>query len=217
MPSKALVAAIAFLMLGVGLLAVPEATSAVPPESQTWFLTDISAGPAYVMNKGSGAGGANVIIGDPGPPGVALWVANEAATTNVAFGVASWTFTVAFTTGSSGFTVQLGQATSGGDWTPATDAVIVTGSGNPPVQVTLTPSSDFTVLSGNYLALSIDDVVDSTNTVIVVKPPAPGNSPSYLESPSSDPGYPVPELSTLILCSSGILLLGAAVLWRRKK
>ena len=41
---------------------------------------------------------------------------------------------------------------------------------------------------------------------------------SNLTSPSSDPGYPVPELSTLILFSTGLLILaGYAYMTRRNK
>jgi hypothetical protein len=39
---------------------------------------------------------------------------------------------------------------------------------------------------------------------------------SYIESPSSDPGYPVPELSTFILFSTGLIALVGYVLLRRK-
>ncbi len=36
-------------------------------------------------------------------------------------------------------------------------------------------------------------------------------SDSYIESPPSDPGYPVPELSTLVLCSLGLIAIAGYV------
>ena len=40
---------------------------------------------------------------------------------------------------------------------------------------------------------------------------------SYIESPSTDPGYPVPELSTLILLSTGLIALAGYVLITRRR
>ena len=43
------------------------------------------------------------------------------------------------------------------------------------------------------------------------------HSNSYVKSPSSDPGYPVPELPTLILFSSGLIILAGYVLLKRRR
>lgn len=40
---------------------------------------------------------------------------------------------------------------------------------------------------------------------------------SYIESPSTDPGYPVPELPTIVLMSTGLLALAGYVLLKRRK
>jgi hypothetical protein len=42
-------------------------------------------------------------------------------------------------------------------------------------------------------------------------------SGTKLASPSTDPGYPVPELSSLILFSVGLLALAGYVVYRRRK
>ena len=44
-----------------------------------------------------------------------------------------------------------------------------------------------------------------------------GNGKSKLSSPSTDPGYPVPELSTLVLSSVGLLALACYVVYRRRQ
>lgn len=46
---------------------------------------------------------------------------------------------------------------------------------------------------------------------------AEAGSDSYIESPSSDPGYPIPELPTIILFGLGLLvIMGYAGWWRRR-
>ena len=42
------------------------------------------------------------------------------------------------------------------------------------------------------------------------------HSNSYVKSPSSDPGYPVPELPTLILFASGLIILAGYVVLKRR-
>jgi hypothetical protein len=43
-----------------------------------------------------------------------------------------------------------------------------------------------------------------------------GNSKTKLSSPPTDPGYPIPELSTLVLSSVGLLALAGYVAYRRR-
>ena len=57
-----------------------------------------------------------------------------------------------------------------------------------------------------------------TNTFRIYYYNATNGKYSNLTSPSTDPGYPVPELSTLILFSAGLLILaGYAYMGRRNK
>ena len=73
----------------------------------------------------------------------------------------------------------------------------------------------FDISSGDRLALMIkhDNTTQEVTTYFYI-----GTHLSNLTSPSSDPGYPVPELSTLILFSTGLLILaGYAYMTRRNK
>ncbi len=45
---------------------------------------------------------------------------------------------------------------------------------------------------------------------------AEAGNDSYIESPSSDPGYPVPEMSTLLLFATGLTALAMVWFWRRR-
>ena len=44
-----------------------------------------------------------------------------------------------------------------------------------------------------------------------------GNGKSLLKSPSTDPGYPIPELSTFVLSSVGLIALAGYVVYRRTR
>jgi len=59
--------------------------------------------------------------------------------------------------------------------------------------------------TGDWLAVRLSWDCPSDELQIYYK--AEAGSDSYIESPSTDPGYPIPELSTLILFSSGLVIL----------
>jgi len=69
--------------------------------------------------------------------------------------------------------------------------------------------------TGDWLAVRLSWDCPTDELRIYYKAEA-GND-SYIESPSTDPGYPVPELSTLILFASGLLALVGYVLLERDK
>jgi len=69
--------------------------------------------------------------------------------------------------------------------------------------------------TGDWLAVRLSWDCPSDELRIYYKAEA-GND-SYIESPSTDPGYPIPELSTLILFASGLLALVGYVLLERDK
>ena len=64
-------------------------------------------------------------------------------------------------------------------------------------------SQDFS--TGDWLAVRLSWDCPTDELQIYYK--AEAGSDSYIESPSTDPGYPIPELSTLILFSSGLVIL----------
>ena len=69
--------------------------------------------------------------------------------------------------------------------------------------------------TGDWLAVRLSWDCPTDELQIYYKAEA-GND-SYIESPSTDPGYPIPELSTLILFASGLLALVGYVLLERDK
>nr|QNO53223.1 hypothetical protein HNLOENAD_00023 [Methanosarcinales archaeon ANME-1 ERB6] len=72
----------------------------------------------------------------------------------------------------------------------------------------------FNIASGDRLALRIkhDNSTGEVTTYFYK-----GTHLSNLTSPSSDPGYPVPELPTIILFSSGLIALAGYVLLKRRR
>jgi len=76
----------------------------------------------------------------------------------------------------------------------------------------LSTTQDFS--AGDWLAvrLSWDCPTDPLRIYYEIEE----HSNSYVKSPSSDPGYPVPELPTIILISSGLLTL-AGYVWLTKR
>ncbi len=199
------------LMLGMSALAlVPTASAA----SQTWYLTNTASGTNDQMNKGSGQGSADVSISSPlGIDTANIWVANEAASTTVNFGTSIWTVVIeVVSTGTSKATIAMGTyngvtfTEKTGTWNSG--STLSTGTNS----LTFTPSTAFTVSNTQYLALQITDASEyvlfppASDVATVIDVTGSGNAPSYIASPDSDPGYPVPNLSTLVLMSSGLVV-----------
>jgi len=72
-------------------------------------------------------------------------------------------------------------------------------------------ASGFSVSEGKYLAFKVTNLDPNRDLNIETKGEA-----SWIFSPSTDPGYPVPELPTIILFSIGLLALAGYVVVRRK-
>jgi len=72
-------------------------------------------------------------------------------------------------------------------------------------------ASAFTVPKGQWLAFRVTNNADK-DFKIVTK-----DGSSYVSSPETDPGYPVPELSTLVLFSTGLLALAGYIGYSRRK
>ena len=68
--------------------------------------------------------------------------------------------------------------------------------------------------TGDWLAVRLSWDCDTDELQIYYK--AESGSDSYIESPASDPGYPIPEFTTLVLLSSGLIVLAGYVLLKRK-
>ena len=73
-----------------------------------------------------------------------------------------------------------------------------------------------TIEEGHYLALQIINN-DSEDHVILTGEKGPsGYARSCLKSPDSDPGYPLPELSSAIFLGAGLVFMGGYILLRRQ-
>jgi hypothetical protein len=72
----------------------------------------------------------------------------------------------------------------------------------------------FTVPEGGRFALEIE-WVSAANGNLEIYCNLPDRRASQIASPSSDPGYPIPELSTLVLLGVGLLMIVGYVALRR--
>ena len=179
------------------------------PGAQSWYLHNDDVMYKGVTNKTEGS----VSIGASASN---IWIADEATTTDVTFASSAWTGQVVFTSAPTGggsphtFTVEIGYSTDGSDFTAGGPDATLTGDGTATVFPYTTDAASFTVTNGKYLALRLTNNSGSGYDVTT------GLTWSYTNSPSSEPGYPVPELPTIILLSLGLAGLGIYY-WLRKR
>ncbi|MFV9676361.1 MAG: right-handed parallel beta-helix repeat-containing protein [Methanosarcinales archaeon] len=76
-----------------------------------------------------------------------------------------------------------------------------------------TTTQDFS--TGDWLAVRLR--WDCETDVLRIHYKAAAGSDSYIESPLSDPGYPIPELPTVILLGVGLLVITGYVAWRKRR
>ena len=207
----------AFILAAVLLLSMVGMASAA---SQGWYLKDSggATGADYEMQRTSGHGSAYVEMTDESK----IWSANEPTAEGVSFGTGTWTGLIDYIDpGEGGFLdegetmkVEIGSLSSpGGAFTPAME---MTENGpSPGTSISVAPGSEFIVPKDHYLALrlTVSGTVSGTVRVEVNGGP-PGAS--YIQSPEVDPGYPYPELSTLVLLSFGLLVLTGYVGYKRR-
>lgn len=194
-----------FILVALLLFSIVTTASAT---SQSWYLTDnsigVPLGTDYFMDKGSGAGTANVTMGS-------LFVANEPAAETCDMS-GTWTTHIV---------CDIGGGTNYGIADiviiePEGDQRVVASSGwaqlsNEYVFNADIPTSDFEIKPGEYLAFRFSLSFGIETDKIAVT-----NGESYISSPDTDPGYPVPELGTCFLFSVGLLAL-AGYVWVRRR
>ncbi len=174
--------------------------------SQTWFLSNNPPGSDQVKVMYKGA------IVTPGLVDVTngvVWLANESAIYDVPFS-GNWNVSLRASSSSDCQVTAYIGVVNGTSFTPyGNRSLIVSGVTQKNFSINAT---DFTVPEGEYLALRVVRTFGSAT----VRVAADGIN-SGIVSPPTDPGYPVPELSTIVLMSVGLLALVGYVAWRRKR
>lgn len=176
----------------------------IPSSSQTWYLGS-TGNP--VMEKTGGQSGSVVVPAK----GNTLWLSDQKAATDVTFPSGTWTIKLKTDADWSDAQclAEVGDynPSGGGTFTPFNSSA--TGINNDGL-VTITITVGGTVKEGDYLALEVlnNDTVGHDITT---------DGSSSLSSPSTDPGYPLPEMSAVILLSFGLAGLGGYAVFKRKK
>ncbi|MFC2071783.1 hypothetical protein ACFLUU_03575 [Chloroflexota bacterium] len=185
------------------------------PGSQAWYLSNESAGyQRWDMYKGDTTRDAGTLEIEQGPN--LIWQSDEVASIDVTFASDLWSVVVLTDTAPSTdnmFRGYLGTWDAYGgfvqinwwNWMGDGSTTSFSHSFNP---------GPFTVPTDHNLAFRLINVGDATNENITVKL---GSNFSYVISPTSDPGYPVPELPTLVLGGIGLVVLSAYIWFRRRK
>ena len=209
---------VAFLLAAALLVSIVGMASAA---SQIWNLKDSGVGACgadYEMSRGSGHGASYVGMTDQSY----IWSADEAVSVagGVSFGTGTWTGTLDYLGNHLGgfldpgetMTVEIGSLSPGGAFTSAMTQTDYSATDKRAATfVSVAPDTGFTVPQNHCLALKL---TVSGTVYVSVNGVEPGSS--YIRSPSVDPGYPYPELSTLVLLSFGLLaLMGYVGLKRR--
>ena len=151
---------------------------------------------------------ATVPVADDGSE---IWRADEAATVNVGFPANTWTGHITFDANSDDTAVRVyvGKWDSE-NFTPSDESEFADVSGSSDFSIS---ASSFNVPETKWLAYKIEDydaVADSNSVVVSV-----GGNNSYVSSPSSDPGYPIPELPTIVLIGVGLVCLIGYISWKQ--
>lgn len=193
------------------LLASMALPSAGAAGSNTWQL-DQAIGPPSNVTMYRDAGGEDSTDGSVTIHALAsaTWVADEVATTTVNFGQGSpWVARIV--TGNAGNAdLRIGSVNETGVFTDqgGTTAVLV-------ATVRAVINADVTVEAGHRLAFRI------TNTGDKALPPlqiltGQAEFSSELDSPTSDPGYPVFELASVLLLGAGLVSIVGFTKYRRR-
>ena len=171
------------------------------------------SGANYIMKKDSGTGNNNV-----GIPwgGYQLWIAatsggaNQPAETTVDMS-GTWTGKLKGVNGGDTATLYIGILDPDDGTFTSKGSQEFTLTDPPATHDISIATTSFTIPTGKYLAVKISS--PATVTIFTTGDP---NSATYVTSPQTEPGYPVPELPTIILMSTGLLALFGYVVYSRR-
>jgi len=142
------------------------------------------------------------------------WVANEPALVDAAFREGRWTGWLILN-GSlpegDNFTAEIGSySCSNNNFSTAGSQNFTGADTNKTMFEVNIQASAFMVPEGDYLAFRISNPTSNGSGIVVQ------TGKSFITSPESDPGYPVPELHTVMLFFFGLLtLIAYYMLWNR--
>jgi len=190
--------------------------TAHPSTDQTWYLSNVAAGPDYRMyHENTSKTSTTVTVGNGS---MEYWIADEPAQGDVTFpGDGNWHVAVYMdsppSTGNQ-FTGTLGTYDPDGPtYTPEHGPWNFTGAdGSKDYWTVSFNAGSFTIPSGDYLAFWIVNTNDATGEALL---PKVGSSNSVVISATSDPAYPVPELPPVVLMATALAALGGYYLARR--
>lgn len=207
------------LLTGILVLSLAAIASA-DPGSQTWYLSrDLVSTDRYTMYKeDTGKTTGTVTIDDADSIN---WTSDEQASQDVTFPAGLWSCTILLDSapsgdggaGSNSFQGRLGTyfPDTGYNWVKFWNWF---GDGTTTQFTHSWDPDSFTVQMRHHLAFRITNMHEDEVESITVKV---GSNFSYLTSPASDPGYPIPELSTIALVGVGLAALTAYSLFRRRR
>ena len=142
------------------------------------------------------------------------WVANEPALVDAAFREGRWTGWLILNESfheDDNFTAEIGSYNcSNNNFSTAGSQNFTGADTNKTMFEVNIQASAFMVPEGDYLAFRISNPTSNSNDIVVQ------TGKSFITSPESDPGYPVPELHTIMLFFFGLLtLIAYCMLWNR--
>jgi hypothetical protein len=197
--------------------------SLTEPGRQTWYFTTNEASSPLsplatynkTMTKGLEGGNTTVTLA----PGECVWFyADQLANCMVTFPTGTWDVRYwVIASGSGTLTTRLQNLTSGGgNTTIAENTSSITSGTLQELDLSLSTDTSFSVPEGGRFAIALCWASAAGNLEIHCNPPE--RYASSITSPSADPGYPVPELPSLILLCAGVLTLaGYLALHRRPR
>lgn len=211
----------AFAGLAIALVLV-SMTGAASAES--WYLTAryVDEGEwqnVYYMyeynetHPTTGSACNNIAIPDPGDP--LIWISNESAQVNVTFPPTCWNITIAFAVIKlDNLSFSIGSYHNETDtFTPVNTTYIDPAPNGNDVNVSIEICTDsFTINEGDYLAFNLVDAdLNTSGDAITVDV-----CYSTVTYPPDGPDWPIPELSTLVLMSAGLLALFGYIRYRKR-
>jgi YVTN family beta-propeller protein len=176
------------------------------PFSQTWYLDNMTTGP--VMEK-TGTQSSSVDIEADSDT---TWLSDQPAAADVTFTSGTWTIKLATDTDwSDSCSAQIGDFNPEGiGLFTAFNTTPVTGSYSDGI-ITITITTGGFVIQNDYLALKIfNNDSESLHTIAT-------DGGSSLSSPTSDPGYPLPEMAAGLMLGLGLTGLVAYTIIKRKR